>query len=517
MRLFAWLISMVMIISLLPNQYMIVTYAEETVETVNIDEAVIPELSTGTTSSKTLTKQSITYNYVKYNGGSLAGSNIGEQTSDAYWFKFVVPAGETYTLSTTCAQTEEVYSGAWSGYVMSYKTEWSAYEGKVNINLNGFDNFTGVIGTFTEGVYYVYIDGNVTEYDVSINLKQPEDLSTIVSQAYEVTAEDMANGSVQLQSTTDCYKYNVSENGIAPLYKSSIGVLIKVVVPKDKVYSVGGGNQYIFEDGSVGEYTLPNKMSQKALLKNDTGSDKIYYVWVIPYSAGQINVQLKVETLITDCKDAATEIELDKENTYLYSSEDENYVSVIAENDYGYFDERSGRLYSVNTTAGYYEINFVNKESYSSVCVDIYDENFSLISTQLPSFIDGETENTINFETSGKTYFFLSKCNNELQFTVTKGKSTKLVDRVNDDSVIVLKEGDENPTYLENQTKYTFVTANNDGEKTYGEMSGTLYKYTVQPGYAANIVIDRMYGIANAFLDPMMFQLAVETCGMKTE
>lgn len=83
--------------------------------------------------------------------------------------KFTVPENEVYTLDTSYSETYG--DGSWTFTVWSYYDKYDAYVSGGNHLVNS-GNYTRRMDRFTEGTYYIAIEGSEELLPIQISLNQ---------------------------------------------------------------------------------------------------------------------------------------------------------------------------------------------------------------------------------------------------------------------------------------------------------------------------------------------------------
>ena len=439
-----------------------------------------------------LKKQNISFSVWDYNTNTVKNTK-----KESYWLKFTVPENEVYTLDTSYSETYG--DGSWTFTVWSYYDKYDAYVSGGNHLVNS-GNYTRRMDRFTEGTYYIAIEGSEELLPIQISLNQMAKIDSLKDSAVEISDTILQAGSVTLPKLEKEYAYLV---GYGNNFSFDYGNLMKVTVPKHTTYMFkseeSGWYMYLYEE----DFNKAIEGNNQVSAVNTTDTDKTYYIWsrISEYSE-TITIDVSQVELLSAKFDTAEKLEKGNTVTYQYSESDQSYMK-----DVTYYDGMGGstvyqykhaKLYYLDAP-GMYSLSLTSKQDASNVSVTVFDKNQYIIGTY--AFENKAYENDYYLVDGEKTYILISQDSEnpdaEIELTLSDVKE----DRLLTSNLAEAETIKEEKTALTNQDekKYVFKCKGEDAntgniEESYAKTTGKLYKYVVEPWSDIKFTADTFQG-----------------------
>ena len=439
-----------------------------------------------------LKKQNISFSVWDYNTNTVKNTK-----KESYWLKFTVPENEVYTLDTSYSETYG--DGSWTFTVWSYYDKYDAYVSGGNHLVNS-GNYTRRMDRFTEGTYYIAIEGSEELLPIQISLNQMAKIDSLKDSAVEISDAIIQAGSVTLPKLEKEYAYLV---GYDNNFSFDYGNLMKVTVPKHTTYMFkseeSGWYMYLYEE----DFNKAIEGNNQVSAVNTTDTDKTYYIWsrISEYSE-TITIDVSQVELLSAKFDTAEKLEKGNTVTYRYNESDQSYMK-----DVTYYSGMGGstvyqykhaKLYYLDAP-GMYSLSLTSKQDASNVSVTVFDKNQYIIGTY--AFENKAYENDYYLVDGEKTYILISQDSEnpdaEIELTLSDVKE----DRLLTSNLAEAETIKEEKTALTNQDekKYVFKCKGEDAntgniEESYAKTTGKLYKYVVEPWSDIKFTADTFQG-----------------------
>ncbi len=410
-------------------------------------EVTAEDIENGTV---TLTKQEGNYTYPDYNGEYTFTSIYGNLV------KITVPANMEYGLSTV------------GGIFYVYNADMDKL-----LKLSMMDNTCSIENnTDCDTVYYVWFKMNDSEATPQFKIQVPQKLIDIKDSAYEVTADDIGKGTINLTRQDGYYTYPDSNGEYT--HTSSYGNLIKITVPVNTAYvlGTGQGNFTIYDDSMDKEI-----LSGYDCITNETDTAKVYYVWLKMYmyeSAPEF--EIKTAQKIADMKDSAYELTAEdvKMGTVNLTVQEGRYTYPDSDGKYTY-SSKSGRLIKITVPANtIYDLSSPN--NLFSVSFATYGEDIEkLLSTEC--IINNTDSESVYYVWVNDTANYSSDYGSrEIQFEINE---TDRLNSLKDKAYVVTAEDINKGTITIDTLEGYYSLPDSDGEYVCTSSNGNLIKITV--------------------------------------
>lgn len=488
-KLCAWVLTAVMTISLMSNQFMLITMAEETnFVSDNSEQAII----IGDNIPLTVNQPTDT---TQYNYYSLMGDTLEISSVVGSLYKVEVPAGEkrsiTFETVTPKGDTEPETITSASITVIGDDDYYQNIEiisnSMYSHDITGFtianDNFDA-----SKVYYFVLTIDSMDDNGVKITSATIENISTIPESDIVNVLENGKYG-----------PYNADKQYKADWYGTeevSFGLLTKVELISGQGYTFKITNAdavYMYDQNGLGT-NLQNQYYDTFTLYNGKSDTQIYYLWMKCSNSAQISFETTAMSMISD--NCLYELKLGESTPLVYKSEDDLNASYYCDN----WDMNTGEQYTdVSTVYGdiykltipansicsvgfeYTGESITDYMNYPSVTMDIITAENYKINSVSQSATDSNSSNSINIENSSSTdvvYYCAVRGmyqNGDFEIGATQIKPI--------DTLVSSAEDITGKTTFEGTTsKYKFSYLQDNAFYPIGTAYGQLLKVTVDAG-----------------------------------
>ncbi|MBQ8316848.1 MAG: Ig-like domain-containing protein [Lachnospiraceae bacterium] len=341
-RLYAWVLAAVMTISLMSNQFLLISMAEGTnFVSANSDSAIIlGDNIPITVNQPTDTTQ---YNYY-YSMGDM--TDISSQSGSLY--KVEVPAGEkrsiTFETVTPKGDTDpEIITSANIAVIDDSDNYLSTEIISNTVDSHNMSGFTIVNDSMDASkVYYFILTINSTDEN-GVKLT-----STTIDNISMMPESDI----VSISSTGNYGPYNADKQYKVDNYGNeeiSFGILVKVELNQGEGYTFNTTNAdfvYVYDQNGLGT-SMINQYYGSFSLYNGKSNTQVYYLWMKCSNTAQISFEATDISMVSD--NSLYELKLGEATSLVYKSEDDLNASYY----YNNWDMNTGEQYTdISTVYG---------------------------------------------------------------------------------------------------------------------------------------------------------------------
>ena len=371
-----------------------------------------------------LKKQNISFSVWDYNTNTVKNTK-----KESYWLKFTVPENEVYTLDTSYSETYG--DGSWTFTVWSYYDKYDAYVSGGNHLVNS-GNYTRRMDRFTEGTYYIAIEGSEELLPIQISLNQMAKIDSLKDSAIELP-ESYTTSVDKILTVQRPYKdadYEVA-------HKEATGKLYSFKVPaKNKVEITATKNAGLVIYSDLDDAPIADETSS-VTFNNLANEEQTYYLWVegdndgVVVTTTKTSLESKKETTENGEK-VETTVDTTDDDTLIIIAEDKDAAGKVA--DATVKVEQKGGISedaikkSIDVVSQYNSDND-GKEQISNIQASYTDDSQATVSSDvLNSLKDAQVSLEISKKASDGTveYTWSFDADSLKETEVTGGVNTKL-------------------------------------------------------------------------------------------
>ena len=371
-----------------------------------------------------LKKQNISFAVWDHNTNAVKNTK-----EESYWLKFTVPENEVYTLDTSYSETYG--DGSWTFTVWSYYDKYDAYVSGGNHLVNS-GNYTRRMDLFSEGTYYIAIEGSEELLPIQISLNQMAKIDSLKDSAVELP-ESYTTSVDKILTVQRPYKdadYEVA-------YKEATGKLYSFNVPaKNKVEITATKNAGLVVYSDLDDAPIADEMSS-VTFNNLANEEQTYYLWVegdndgVVVTTTKTSLESKKETTENGEK-VETTVDTTDDDTLIIIAEDKDTAGKVA--DATVKVEQKGGISedaikkSIDVVSQYNSDND-GKEQISNIQASYTDDSQTTVSSDvLNSLKDAQVSLEISKKASDGTveYTWSFDADSLKETEVTGGVNTKL-------------------------------------------------------------------------------------------